>query len=222
MATCPKCGNKINETDFFCMKCGEKQLLQDNANNDVRTISKKSISKRVIICIVAAAILIIIMAFILLHQKPSNFLDIEWKSTPDEATAIIVSELEEKGISYHVNHFADHLDISVNLFDDAYDPFFNIYSNASYGFGRVSVNIYFEGDRINRIDYDFLGDYSRTVQGVTEKYGEPIESGAISSWFNKAYSRWRLTQTEVEVSTFVPGHTPTGISITFRPLEAKS
>lgn len=67
---CPKCGNEINESSTFCIKCGTKlqEIQQDNSVNEINNnnnksnleIKKTGNNKKIIIIIIAVIILAVV------------------------------------------------------------------------------------------------------------------------------------------------------------------
>ena len=141
-------------------------------------------------------------------KTPSNFLNIDWEASPEDAVAIIISEVEKAGIEYFVRNDRDRT--VIGMLDD---PFF--------GQSGISpaIIVDFSGENISEISCRFLGstsrDYESVVQNVTKVFGKPDEAemdAKMEQCGGYQRSTWHLDSTDIVVSRML-----SSVSVKFIP-----
>lgn len=192
MKFCSHCGQEIEDEAVVCPRCGEQ--LASGKNKKERTQKKNKGTICAVVGMLVCALLLVIVAQIVTHETPENFLNISWDLTPDEVVGIITQKLEEKRVRYFTDKMSGYT--AVCMFDD---PFFGFEDIAP----RITVR--FSGKKVTEIEFEPMKvcsskDLKDAVERLTKMYGEPVEEREEKTFLGtNQIVVWHLEKSNVEL-----------------------
>lgn len=184
----------------------EESLVQET--NSVKKSKKLKWGVGVVAVAVVCVAVFVMIKFMILKPTakpsvPTNFLNISWDLTLDEALEVAIRQIEETETKYFVDYWGH--DASIKMFSD---PFFGLGDDMT-----SSVHICEKSDGSGLEEISFITAkqisrqaYKNKVEELSEIYGEPSETKETVLKISGGMIRetfWHLPETNIKASLFL-------------------